>query len=403
MASTGILAWEKHFKNKQPFKTKMKKASTLYDERGSSIGQIPLGGIVDVEDNAQYSEKYPVVYNDKKGFVTFNNISKPISKSVSGIKLKPQDFASIKARPKNTAFNMATALNNELLEREDLPSDLILYASELVKYWGALPGGSIQNVKATFSDNIPLNEIKKDFGELLGAFAVCNHNVLSPDVSIGTGASIDIPLRGNEPLVDYYINTVQGKTYSISAKSGTITNTLKAADILTLLKTSKNKSKYPDSSDEIKFLTLIDTKPVLQFPFYAVNLLRGLNTLNNAALEQVDEFTTKNMSSTKYDMKLFEQLYKLIGQSTSAKLSVGELFYKTEKYVVQLANQKINPTSMFNDATSGVVIYVKYDIVSSIPQGSFSVVSSNVLQQKNVKWRSKNYAARAGDKIGLQP
>lgn len=402
MASTGILAWDKHFKNKPAFKTKMKKASTLYDENGSVIDQLPIGAVVTVEDNSEYREKYPVTYNDKKGFVTFNNIAKPISKSVSGIKLKPQDFASIKGRPKNNAKNMALALNDDLLEREDLSSDLVLYASELVKYWGGLPGGSINNIKDTFDTKIPLNELKKDFGELLGAFACCNHDILGSSMNVGTNATIDIPLRGNEPLVDYYIITTN-KTYPISAKSGNTTNTLKAADILKLLQSGKNKTDYPDTSMTIKFLTLIDEKPVLQFPFYAINLLRGITVLNSNAMDEVDKFTAKNMTSSDYNIKNFAQLYKFIGQPETKKLTVGELFYKTEKYVIELANAKMNPTKIFNDATTGIVTYVKFDITPAMPQGNFEVITSDILKMKTVKWRSKNYAARAGDKIGLQP
>jgi hypothetical protein len=84
---------------------------------------------------------------------------------------------------------------------------------------------------------------------------------------------------------------------------------------------------------------------------------------------------------------------------------MGELFYYTEKYVIKTMNTLHPATELFNDATSGMVIYVKFEVSNTNKYGKFEILSSDIqnTKKKEVVWRSKNATSRASDKIGLQP
>ena len=95
-----------------------------------------------------------------------------------------------------------------------------------------------QQVKGSVS----LNDVNKDFGEVLGPVAILEQGLFRANkISLNKGSSrIYIPLRPNEPLMDYAI--INGDVqYTISAKSGTTTNVVKPPDIIALLSKSPKK------------------------------------------------------------------------------------------------------------------------------------------------------------------
>lgn len=407
MASTGKQAWEKHFKGKGNIKTTMKKQSILYDLSGANVGRIDSGQSITVLETKNYSDKTPIEYNKQTFFVTFNNIQKPKSKLVSGIKLKPQDFTFF-TQETWSAKDLAKKLIDEVEEREDLDPVLKTYLTTITKYWGKLETVTSSEISKLVMPERGLNEIKKDYGEMLGAIACVTHKILKDNnIRISSNAKLNFPLRGNEPIVDYYIIVVNNR-HSISAKSGSTTNTLKASDIIQLLKDKKQYDKWKNKA-VTKLMALVAETPTAQFPFQAINLVAEKEILSKQAMEEVKNFKASTFSTKNYDQDNFQKLIDLIKiPGNSKKPTIGQLFYFTEKYIVNTANTKTkyNPTDIFEAATAGSVIYVKYDISSSKKQGSFTTMipePNKDKTKKNLKWRSKNSQNRAADKLGVQP
>lgn len=406
MASTGAVAWQKHFKDKGVVDTVMKKDSTVYDKSNKVTGTIKAGEPIKALVTDSYLEKYPIQYGtNKTGFVTFNNIQKPKGSRVSGIKLKPQDFKCIMNTSSFTAKQLAEDLSSEIEERIDLDPALKTYLIALTKYYGKLDGVTKADVSELYSTTLPgLAETQKDYGEMLGAIACIKYDLLKPSgFSLSSNDKLIFPVRGNEPIVDYYIKSGQ-KMISISAKSGSTTNTLKANDILSLLKSTGKEQKWK-SKPIYKFIELVAEKSTVHLPFYGMNVISpGL--LSTKALDEVrTKFKTANFSSKIYNAYLFADLFKLLGYDVTKPPSMGELFYYTEKHVIKTMNSLYPATELFNDATSGMVIYVKFEITNANKYGKFEVLSSDVqnVKKKEVVWRSKNATNRAADKIGLQP
>jgi hypothetical protein len=413
MASTGIEAWRRHFEpvfqNNFYVETIAKSDSTLYDDKGSAVSRILKGSSILALKTNTYSEKAPVVFKENTSIVyymTFNNIQKPKSKMASGIKLKPQDFPSIRFEMNMSVRDLYKAIVEDIEYREDLDPALRDYLSELLVYWSGMMTTSQAEVAKSYKKVTEGKaEVAKDFGEMLGAFACITKGII-PGVKVPPDTKIRIPGAGNAPLADYFLinQNFNGGQLTISAKSGDTTNTLKPKDILNLLK-NQNKTSVWSSRDIYKFMQLVVDTPTVYFPFVGINFIMKKEILNNKALAAANNFKVSNFSEKKYEHALFANLYKLLGYNVITPPSIGELFYYTEKYVINKANENLNPTEIFEAATSGAVTYVKYSISDSKPQGEFTVLVSDAVKmdKKNIKWRSKNATNRAADKIGLQP
>jgi hypothetical protein len=413
MASTGIEAWRRHFEpvfqNNFYVETITKSDSTLYDDKGSAVSRILKGSSILALKTNSYLEKAPVVLKENTNIVyymTFNNIQKPKSKMASGIKLKPQDFTSIRFEMNMSVRDLHKAIIDDIEYRTDLDYNLREYLSELLVYWsGMMTTSQAEVAKAYKKVTEGKAEVAKDFGEMLGAIACVTKGII-PGVKIPPDTKIRIPGAGNAPLADYFLinQNFNGGKLTISAKSGDTTNTLKPKDILTLLK-NQNKISVWSSRDIYKFMQLVVDTPTVYFPFVGINFIMKKEILNSKALAAANNFKVSNFSEKKYEHALFANLYKLLGYNVITPPSIGELFYYTEKYVITKANEILNPTEIFEAATSGAVTYVKYSISDSKPQGEFTVLVSDAVKidKKNIKWRSKNATNRAADKIGLQP
>lgn len=402
MSSTGAMAWNKHFKDKCPILTTIKKESIVYNQDNKPVGRVRANQPVIALESKIYLEKYPVQLTDKRiVYVTFNNIQKPKSKRISGIKLKPQDFKAFQNKTLWKSKDLAKALVDEIEERQDLDPSLKTYLIAITKYYAKLNNTSPQDVDSVYSSSMPgLAEIQKDYGEILGALAAINYGLLSQTgIRLNESNFLEFPLRGNEPIVDYYIHTGKNKL-SISAKSGSTTNTLKPADVITLL--GKNNSKW-NTKPIYKVMELVRDKSVTEFPFYALNLIKP-NIITNKALQEVSsKFKNVNFQSDKYQYHLFDSVYKYLGLNITKPLKIGELFYRVEKSIVNSLNEKYSPDDIFKDAINGLVIYVKFQISSQNKHGKFEVMTSDMMKpNKKIKWRSKNYAGKAADKVGFQ-
>jgi hypothetical protein len=415
MATSGAAAWEKHFKPKfmetNVIETIIAKETSVYNSSGQTMSRVNAGDKVFVLKTDVYEARTPVTFPNDTGtvfYVTFDNIRKPQGKSVSGIKIKPQDFPSVSGKLTFSSDELAKGLLDDLdgVRSSDLDTTLNWYLSELVMYWSGNKT-DITNLRKAYSKlTVGKAETAKDFGEMLGALACIKKNILP--IKVPSGTVIEFPWRGNEPLVDYYLvnSSFNGGKLSISAKSGSTTNTLKPQDILKLLNTSGKASSWSSKPIYKLMQLVVDTSTVL-FPFVAVNFVSGKEIINNATLEEAKKFKVSDFSSKTYKYHMFNGLLKLLGIPLTNPPSMGELFYKTEKYVIEKANstENLKPTSIFEAATAGAVTYVKYEITDSSPEGKFSILVTDgaKIDKKDIKWRSKNATTRAADKIGLQP
>lgn len=409
MASTGADAWNKHFKGKGDLATVMKKDSPLEDATGKNVGKIKAGESVIAVASKKYESKMPIIYKKKRYLTTFNNIQKPASKLVSSVKLKPQDFKAMKVEREWKVAELAKTLIGEVEERTDLEGGLKSYIIELTKYWSKQPGASKTSVKKYYKPGMKgINEIQKDYGEMLGAMACIKYNLIKPPYTLTASAKMLFPLRGNEPIVDYYI--INGSTtYNISAKTtSSATNTLKPADAIMLLEKRGLDRKWKKKV-VYKIFQMISEYSVVEFPFQAINDVHGKKVLSDKAISEAGQLRKTDFQSTDIPAGL-STLINVIDMPSEMKKSptVGQVWYYTEKYIINTINNKYSKdlSDIFSEATSGLVIYVKYGITTGKPEGEFKV-DVEEQQKKNVartiKLRSKNSTNRAADKVGLQP
>jgi hypothetical protein len=416
-STTGAAAWSKHFEpvftRVDYVQTIMNKESALYDESGNKILKINKGTGVYVLKTSAYQSKTPITLVENPStvyYTSFNNIQKPKSKMASGIKLKPQDFPSVPFGQAITNRYLIEQLITDIEEiRTDLEPTLRDYMIDLVGYWGGTMSANqkAEVVKSYKKLKEGKAEVAKDFSELLGALACISNGNLIPGVKVPKDTKIKLPREGNAPLADYFLihEKFNGGQLTMSAKSGTATNTLKPQDIIKLL-TSQNKLSTWGQTDVYKLMKLLTETSTVLGPFYAINFVMKKQIVSDKALLYAkDNFKVANFSNKKYEHALFGNLMKLLGYSVLKPPSIGELFYYTEKKVVEEANKSYNATKIFEAATSGAVTYIKYSISDSKPEGEFTVLVTDGAKadKKNIKWRSKNDTRRAADKIGLQP
>ncbi|NCV50240.1 MAG: hypothetical protein EBW46_11190, partial [Rhodobacterales bacterium] len=239
MASSGAAAWAKYYQGKGDLATTVKTAGNVFDVNGKALStQLAQGTPVLVLASKEYDSK-PQIRVSIGGAVQtvrfkFDGLTKPGNKASAAVSLKPQAFNVITATPiQFTEYKKR--LLEALQERTDLAGPIKGYLTEIVHYWSGDYAAKTRASKlyARISNDIPVNDINKDFGEVLGPLAVLKHNILAGtghERDVNATSGIYIPARPNEPLMDYKVGSVV-----ISAKSGTTTNTVKPNDILGLL------------------------------------------------------------------------------------------------------------------------------------------------------------------------
>ena len=249
MASSGITAWTKHYQGKGDIETVMKKNSPVYDVENPNkkITDITAGTKVVYLKTKNYESKAIVkfVHNGKniEGRVVFDCIAKPGVKSSSAMSLKPQTFNI--GDTKYTFSEYRRQVIESIEENKRLSGELRSYLYAIFDYYS---GGSttplqVKKIFEEVQDSIPINDINKDFGEVLGSVAILQFGLLKKArITLSkSSCKIYVPLRPNEPLMDYGI--INGDTqYVISAKSGKSTNVVKPRDVIDLLK--KNDEKF---------------------------------------------------------------------------------------------------------------------------------------------------------------
>ena len=385
MASSGAAAWAKHYQGKGDLPTTIKTAGNIFDANGKALStQLEQGTPVLVLASKEYDSKpqIRVTIGGKVQTVRFkfDSLVKPGNKASAATSLKPQAFNVITTTPIQLTEYKNRALA-ALEERTDIDGPLKSYLMLLIQYWGGTTAArtKLAALYPRIKDNIPINDINKDFGEVLGPLAVIKHNILAGtghEKEVNATSGIYIPARPNEPLMDYKVGPVV-----ISAKSGATTNTVKAHDILGLL------NKRP--AIERKY------KPTVEW--------QVLNILANNSTKAGPISAARFLLDDKYNAWERNNTYL---KSKKGKFTDLELMYECEKYLqAESKTGRLNFTKLFADAIKGSVVYVKFAL-DATGAGKFeTIVAQDVIKSATGSrpfLRTKNGYTRAADKLGIQ-
>jgi len=399
MASTGSTAWTKYFKG-QDVSTVMKRDSDAFDGDGKTRlnFKVKANEKIVVFDSDSYQEKAVIkrLSDNKICRVTFNNIQKPGRET--SVNLKPQAFGI-----GDTKYNIEDYVDlvlNNIEDRTNLSPETKNYLQSLVLYFAGFE--NLQFTQKAYNDasSLPLRDIKKDFGEILGPIAVIKKQILTElDIPKGNTTKIYMPARPNEPLMDYGI-IVGEKTYVISAKSGTTTNVVKPQDIINLLKKDASKHRKYQRTEQYKILESLSENGIVDGPIIAASKLPG-GPSPEAAADVKKKLKTGSYKDDKYDIGLMGSFINSNDYlKKQSKPTLNQIMYECEKMIAAKSKNGLDFTPIFKDAVSNQVIYVKFDISASTP--NFEVVMNDDFSTRKVTLRTKNGYTRRSDRMGIQ-
>lgn len=404
MASSGSDAWRKYFQGKGDIKTTVKKISPAYlaeDAMKRAGFDIPAGSEVTYMKADKYESKALVSYKKNNKIemvrVTFDNLAKPGNKASAAVSLKPQAFG-VKEKQYSLQEYKKIVLDH-IEDRQDLKAPVKAYLEVLFKYCAGdrtATRAAVTKVFNAVKNDLPLNDINKDFGECAGAIACHTFQLFKPKkITLPATVKIFMPLRPNEPLMDYGLY-VGEKQYTISAKSGTTTNTVKPPDILMLLETGKKTRNWKDKP-EYKLLKMLAEESILAGPIKAV--AATTNLIDESKVATVD----KNTKASVFAKFIAQNDYL---KSLGREPTVNEVMYECEKLLMARtkAGGDLNMNKIFSDAIMEKVIYVKFELDSAgIPKFEVHAADDiNVPTAKRVTLRTKNGYTRASDRMGIQ-
>jgi len=396
MASTGRDAWNKYFKGAN-VPTHMKKSSAGYDPENPN--KILQGKIEAGEEVTAMAGPYDVKYlvkrkKDGKFYrVTFNNIQKP--GKVRRVNLKPQRLGIV-----DQTLGIKDYTDDVLTKISDsqLTPQIKNYLEALVLYYSGFE--PLSYVRKLYSADLPINEIKKDFGEILGPIAIIKDHLLqSKGIRIPDTSKVYFPSRPNEPLLDYEIKA-PGRTYSISAKAaGTATNVVKPKDIIDLLKLDPKKLAKWKKRPEYLLLDDLATQGVVAGAISAASTLDG-GPSAEFAQDVVRRLKQGSYSDYNYDDNLAQSFITSNDYlRQKERPTLNEIMYESEKMVVK-HSKKLKFNQMFRDAIENKLIYVMFDIVGGTPK--FTVKVSDDFNSNKAFLRTKNGYSRRSDSMGVQ-
>lgn len=404
MASAGQSAWVKYFQGKGDIQTTLKKDSPMFDASEPAkklMGQIDGGTAITYIGVPAYESKALIQYKKGSSYqlvrVPFDNIAKPGVKSSGAPSLKPQAFGVL---DKTYTFNeYKKVVMDHIDTRKDLTPQVKTYLNALFDYYagGKTKKDDLANIYDKVKTKLPLNDINKDFGEVIGPVALYTKQLLKPKgITLTNNVQIYVPLRPNEPLMDYRI--VDGKRkFTISAKSGTTTNVVKPADIINLLKEHKEIQKIKQTK-EYKVLEILAQNSILLGPIRAVSAIYP-NLIKPEAARKADVKS--------FDMAGFAAFINTNDYlKTRKNVTVNEIMYECEKLLQkETKDGMLNMNSLFAKAIEKQVTYVKFQLDSS-GVGEWGITAADDIvgpkSQTRVYLRTKNGYTRSSDRMGIQ-
>lgn len=403
MSTSGASAWKKYFQGNGDVETVMKKVSPAFDpaKPNTKLGDIPAGTNIVYIKSAVYEPKALIKFtvNRKTTFcrVPFDNIAKPNTKASGAPSLKPQAFG-IQDRFYTIKDYKETILDS-IDSRDDLKPELKGYLTSLFDYCS---GGrtTMQQLAKNFQlskNDLPLNDINKDFGEVVGPVGAYEFQLLRrKSITLPPQMKIKVPLRPNEPLMDYGLY-VGDRQYTISAKSGKSTNTVKPKDIIELLKVNPRKLSKWKNTNQYKVLEILDNNSALIGPIKAVAYLKP----DLIDPKQADKIVSATSSTAGLITFIKQNTYLAARKDPT----INEIMYECEKIIAEETKSgSLNMNDIFSAAVEEKVLYIKFALSSTgIPE--WDVIASDDITGPSygrLTLRSKNGYTRASDKLGIQ-
>ena len=404
MASAGQSAWVKYFQGRGDIKTTLKKTSPMFDASEPAkklMGDLQGGTSITYISSQAYEAKALIQYQKGTSYqfvrVPFDNIAKPGVKASGAPSLKPQAFGVLDKMYSMKEYK--TTVLSKIDERTDLSPEIKTYLNALFDYYagGATKKDDVMRLFNKLKASLPINDINKDFGEVIGPVALFTKQLLKEKgITLTTNLQIYVPVRPNEPLMDYRI--VDGKRkFTISAKSGTITNVVKPADIIELLKTHKDIQALKQTK-EYKILQILAENSTILGPVRAVAAIYP-NLIKPEAARRAD---LKNFDLSGFAAFINTNDYL----RTKKNVTLNEIMYECEKMLQkETKDGMLNMNNIFAKAIEKQVTYVKFQLDAS-GIGEWGVTAADDITgpkaQTKVYLRSKNGYTRAADKMGIQ-
>ena len=336
------------------------------------------------------------------------------STSSESMNIKPQSLG-IEEVPYNVKQLVQTVID-ALDSRDDLSPAVVEYLVDLLEYyWNGKDSGIAAKIK---KEHVPaikemgsrtIGQITKNFGEIIGPIAILHKgSPLFTGLGLSTRNKILFPIRGNEPLVDFYILKGDVKI-PFSAKSGkSTTNTVKPNDVIRLMGENPSAQKKWGNSPEIVVLQHLHENSAVDGPIVAAfNIKNSVKEFKKLTKETVDHWMSNSSRygiSWKYDPKLYDDFVTQLGLTATTKKrpTFGEILYKVETTICkQSVSGILEYTELFNDIIGPAVNYINLmsiDTSTGLPNWSTSEGGED-----SVKLRTKNGNTRIGkDKIGIQ-
>jgi hypothetical protein len=288
---------------------------------------------------------------------------------------------------------------NSIDTRTDLTPEMKTYLTALFDYYsgGSTRADDVTRVFNKVKTKLPLNDINKDFGEVIGPSALFTLQLLKKkSITLSTSMSIYVPIRPNEPLMDYKI--VDGRRkITVSAKSGTTTNVVKPADVITLLQHHKDVQKLRQTR-EYKVLQILADNSTLLGPIRAVAEIYP---------QLIKKESARKADAKNFDLSGFAPFINTNEYlKTKKNVTLNEIMYECEKLLQnESKNGSLNMNEIFSKAIEKQVIYVKF-MLDARGVGEFDVIASDDIggpgKQGRVYLRTKNGYTRASDRMGIQ-
>jgi hypothetical protein len=197
--------------------------------------------------------------------------------------LKPQDFG-LEDQEWWTINEYVDHLRKRIKERKELDdvkaddddeieeSGLRAYLLDLIEYFTTKNEDVARRLASYKEIKLPTNEIKKDFGEIIGPIALTNKTGgFFTGFEFDDQSLVHFPKSKTNALIDYVLKKVDenGEEILFSAKSG-VGNTIKFQDVRSVLKTIEDEDSIKDEYvDEYKVMDAIINNNAIQGPIHA--------------------------------------------------------------------------------------------------------------------------------------
>ena len=375
---------------------------------------------------------------------------------------KPKDFGF---SGKEIAFEQYVKTVKSVVNKQSSKDHPVRYMMSLVEHAnGEISNADLKKVcDATKLSTAQKNNIQKYFAEVVGPIWSTQNNVFG-DTPNPKKCFVFHPSAANTPLTDYEVRIVgsDGKktaharqstkkklneansamrSMRISAKSGTTTNTVKAKDILSVLRERNgiNEKNWKGSVEEqlleviadsstsvgpLSGAILLTQKKVITNYTPTTTLQKLVDTLSSGGTaktllgKSVDTvLNDKEVQSLKPIVEAEKSLNhfinnkgKVVTHSNKDSLIVGYICVAVERYLQKISQKsdKLELDGIFSDAIGGIINYVEFTIDSSnFPKWKYYGMKE--LNNIDGYLRSKNSLstrlAKRGmaDSLGFQP